>query len=191
MKKKLNKLLNTTYKHGLADYEGKRAVISTVTDVDNREIRTWEHTKARVPLTQDEGVDGNATFKHSSWRSAQFVVKHRDYSIIAGISISLTALQFEILPGTSAVPGMKGMRIWAEFREHKHEKIFIRKYKNNYVAQCIQTICRGVIALEILGAVKWKRESILSVVQRRIDRAKEWKSIQMTICCIWAANTQV
>lgn len=61
----------------------------------------------------------------------KFVAKHRDYSIIAGISIPLTALQFEILPGTSAVPGMKGMRIWAEFREHKHGKIFIRKYKNN------------------------------------------------------------
>lgn len=131
--KKLNKLLNTTHKHGLADHVGKRAVIPAghVTGVDDTEIRIWEHTKAQVPLTQDKDVDGNATFKHSSWRSAQFVAKHRGYSIIVGISIPLTALQFEILPGTSAVPGMKGMRIWAEFREHKHGKIFIRKYKNN------------------------------------------------------------
>lgn len=64
MKKKLNKLLNKTTKHGLADCVGKRAVISAgyVTRVGD----TREHTKARVPLTQHEGVDGNATFKHSS-----------------------------------------------------------------------------------------------------------------------------
>lgn len=64
MKKKLNKLLNKTTKHGLADCVGKRAVISAgyVTRVGD----TREHSKARVPLTQHEGVDGNATFKHSS-----------------------------------------------------------------------------------------------------------------------------
>lgn len=41
MKKKLNKLLNTTHVHGLADCVGKRAVIPTgyVTSVDDTGIR--------------------------------------------------------------------------------------------------------------------------------------------------------
>lgn len=69
------------------------------------------------------------------------------------------------------------MRIWAEFREHKHGKVFMRKYKNNYVVQSIQIICRDVITLQIVGAVTSKRESIFSVVQRGADRAKERKSI--------------
>lgn len=80
MKEKWNKRLNTTHKHGLADHEWKWSMIPAgyVTRVDDTEIRMWEHTTARVPLKPGEGVDGNATFKRSSWRSAQFVAKHRD-----------------------------------------------------------------------------------------------------------------
>lgn len=84
--------------------------------------------------------------------------------------------------------GTKGMRIWAEFREHKHGKVFMRKYKNNYVVQSIQVICRDVITLQIVGAVTSKRESISSVVQRGADRAKERKPITFYI---WAANTNI
>lgn len=48
-KKKLNKLLNTTLKHGLADHLGKRAVISTayVTGVDDTGVRTENTPKHR------------------------------------------------------------------------------------------------------------------------------------------------
>jgi len=94
----------------------------------------------------DEGVDGNAILKHNSWRSAQFVANTEMIpSSSRDFYSSYRSAVWNIARDLNS--GMKGMRMGAEFREHKHGKVFMRKYKNNYVAQCIQIICGDVITL--------------------------------------------
>lgn len=83
-KKKWSELLNTTHKHRVEECGWKKVVISSGQDtgLDDTEIRTWEHTDARVLLMLVVGLDGNAILKGNSWGSAQLVDKHRDDPII-------------------------------------------------------------------------------------------------------------